>query len=131
MVGIGNEAFYYCSNLTSIEIGKNVTSIGNDSFGYCTALTSIKVSEDNPIYDSRDNCNAIIRTSDNTLLYGCLNSFIPDGIVKIQSSAFSHLKIEGDFVVPESVTSIGDEAFCYCTELTSIKLPSVALCFSK
>lgn len=121
---IGNEAFYYCSNLTSIEIGKNVTSIGNDSFGYCTALTSIKVSEDNPIYDSRDNCNAIIRTSDNTLLYGCLNSFIPDGIVKIQSSAFSHLKIEGDFVVPESVTSIGDEAFCYCTELTSIKLPS-------
>lgn len=121
---IGNEAFYYCSNLTSIEIGKNVTSIGNDSFGYCTALTSIKVSEDNPIYDSRDNCNAIIRTSDNTLLYGCLNSFIPDGIVKIQSSAFSHLIIEGDFVVPESVTSIGDEAFCYCTELTSIKLPS-------
>ena len=55
-------AFYWCSGLTSITIPNSVTSISNTAFYACSGLTSIKVEAGNTIYDSRDNCNAVIET---------------------------------------------------------------------
>jgi len=82
MISIGHYAFYHC-DLASITIPKNVTSIGSDSFSYCSRLESITVATGNSVYDSRDNCNAIINTKTNTLFLGCKNTIIPNGVTTI------------------------------------------------
>ena len=71
LTSIGSSAFENCSALTSITIPNSVTSIGDDAFYNCSSLTSIVVESGNTIYDSRDNCNAIIETETNTLIVGC------------------------------------------------------------
>jgi hypothetical protein len=83
VTSIGNYTFGSCSSLTSITIPNSVTSIGNNTFEYCTGLTSIIVDENNPIFDSRGNCNAIIETETNTLICGCKNTIIPNSINSI------------------------------------------------
>ena len=72
VTSIGDCAFFGC-NLTSINIPNSVTSIGEDAFRCSGSLTSIKVEDDNPKYDSRNNCNAII-DSNNQLILGCKNT---------------------------------------------------------
>ena len=54
MTSIGNEAFAYCTNLTSIELQSGVTSIENYAFSNCTSLNSINVDKDNQSYSSED-----------------------------------------------------------------------------
>ena len=54
MTSIGNEAFAYCTNLTSIEIPSGVTSIENYAFSECTSLNSINVDKSNQKYSSED-----------------------------------------------------------------------------
>ena len=66
---LGDSCFEGCSSLTSITIPEGVTSLGGRCFDSCSALTSIVVSENNKVYDSRNNCNAIIKTATNTLMW--------------------------------------------------------------
>ena len=103
-------AFQCCYNLISIFIPKNVTSIGYGSFEGC--LNSMVVDSDNPVYDSRDNCNAIIKTATNELIKGCKNTIIPKTVTKIGILCFSHCG-NGftSIVIPESITSIDHRAF--------------------
>ena len=68
VTSIGEYAFSYCSGLTSIVIPDGVTSIGEYAFSGCSGFTSISVDVNNPKYDSRNNCNAIIETETNTLI---------------------------------------------------------------
>lgn len=77
---IGERAFKGCSGLTSITIPDSVASIGYWAFSGCSGLTSITVSKENKYYDSRDNCNAIIKTQSNTLVSGCKNTVIPNSV---------------------------------------------------
>ena len=86
---IGNEAFISCKNLTSITIPKSVTSIGRYAFSHCSSLTSIIVDESNMVYDSRNNCNAIIEKSSNALIQGCSATIIPEDVTSIASCALS------------------------------------------
>ena len=123
VTSIGNSAFEYCG-LTSIEIPSSVTSIGERAFRGCTGLTSIVVDEGNTIYDSRNNCNAIIETASNTLIAGFKNTIIPEGVTSIGNSAFYHFYNLTSIEIPSSVTSIGESAFFYCNGLTSIEIPS-------
>ena len=123
VTSIGHFAFSRCFLLTSVFIPKSVTSIGEAAFAGCPSLTSIVVEEGNPIYDSRDNCNAIIETATNTLIQGCSSptSFtIPSSVTSIGCGAFSGRYSLTSVVIPESVTSIGSKAFAWCTSLTSI-----------
>ena len=64
---ISNTAFYNCEKLTSIEIPYTVNSIPLTPFSGCSALSEIIVKSGNGVYDSRNNCNAIINTATNTL----------------------------------------------------------------
>lgn len=65
-----------------------LTKIGDGAFWGCTGLEKITVSEENKVYDSRNNCNAIISTEDNILIVGCKNTEIPDSVTKIEYHAF-------------------------------------------
>ena len=123
VTSIGNSAFYNCYGLTSIEIPSSVTSIGERAFYYCYGLTSIVVDEGNSVYDSRGNCNAIIETASNTLIAGCVNTIIPEGVTSIGESAFEGCNIL-TIEIPASVTSIGIGAFWSCYSLTSINIPA-------
>ncbi len=124
VTSIGNSAFCNCSGLTSITIPNSVTNIGKSPFNGCDGLTSIKVDNNNKKYDSRNNCNAIIETSTNTLITGCKNTVIPNSVTSIGFSAFSCLFTLTSITIPNSVTSIGDGAFSCCFSLTSITIPN-------
>ena len=117
---IGGEVFYGCTSLKSIEIPASVTSIDDFAFVGCTSLASISVAEGNPTYDSRKECNAIIETKTNTLLYGCKNTVIPDGVTSIGVAAFADCTSLESIEIPASVTSIGYNAFAGCTDRKSV-----------
>ena len=83
VTAIGHFAFAWCTGLTSIDIPNSVTEIGVGVFDDCPELASIVVESGNPRYDSRNNCNAIIETADNTLIVGCKNTMIPNSVTSI------------------------------------------------
>lgn len=123
LLSIGNYAFYGCEKIEAITIPASVTSIYNASFSGCDGLTTIVVDENNAVYDSRNNCNAIISTSSNTLIKGCKNTIIPPTILAIGTHAFAYCSIT-TVVIPEGVTTIYPYAFAECSKLTSVTLPS-------
>ena len=125
VTSIGDRAFSDCFGLTSIEIPNSVTSIGNYAFSLCYGLESFVVEGGNPNYDSRNNCNAIIETQTNTLLYGCMNTIIPNSVTSIGNDAFSYCDGLTSIEIPNSVTSIGESAFLWCSHLRSIKCHAV------
>ena len=119
---IGSSAFTACA-LTSIEVPSSVVSIGGGAFSGCSGLTSIKVASGNTKYDSRNNCNAIIETSSNTLIAGCVNTVIPNTVISIGDEAFAYYDNLTSIEIPDSVTSIGNRAFQSCIGLSKIFIP--------
>ena len=124
VTSIGEGAFSCCSSLTSITIPNSVNSIGSSAFYECLELTNIVVEEGNTKYDSRNNCNAIIETSSNTLIAGCKNTTIPNSVTSIGIGAFQYCSGLISVTIPNSVTSIGDGAFLGCSGLTSVTIPN-------
>lgn len=124
VTSIGDHAFYNCKKLSSINIPNNVASIGEKAFFGCTGLVSIQVESGNTVYDSREDCNALIKTADNTLLYGCQNTVIPNNVTNIGNSAFYQCTGITSISIPNSVIAIGDSAFYECSSLTSLVIPN-------
>ena len=117
-------AFSDCTGLTSISIPNSVTGIGEHVFSGCSGLTSIVVESGNTIYDSRNNCNAIIETATNTLMHGCGTTIIPNSVTSIGYRAFFGCTGLTSITIPNSVTSIDTYAFSDCTHLTSVTIPN-------
>ena len=124
VTSIGKHAFYKCSSLTSVTIPSSVTSIGDQAFVGCSSLTSLSVEAGNTVYDSRNNCNAIIENSTNTLIFGCQNTTIPNSVTSIGNWAFVGCSSLTSVTIPNSVTSIGESAFAGCSSLTSVTIPN-------
>ena len=124
VTAIGESAFQYeIAKITSIYIPSSITNFNRrDNRGY-TGLASIIVAPENPKYDSRDNCNAIIETETNTLILACNNTVIPNNVTSIGENAFSRLNIIS-ITIPNSVTCIGEFAFGCCKNLRSISIPN-------
>ena len=121
---ISDYAFLRCDGLTSVTIPANVTRIWPGAFAGCKNLKSIKVARNNPVYDSRNNCNAIIETATNTLVAGYMNSKIPSSVKSIGYEAFVGCEDLSSFAIPEHITSIEFGAFAHCKKLRSITIPA-------
>ncbi|MBQ8542210.1 MAG: leucine-rich repeat domain-containing protein [Bacteroidaceae bacterium] len=121
---IGDNAFEGCSLLEEINIPAGVTAIGEYAFANCRALARITVDENNSVYDSRENCNAIIETATNSIVVGSNNTLVPKGITEIGKCAFMGRSILKSIALPVSVTKIGHRAFKGCVSLTEIEVPA-------
>ena len=148
---IGNEAFFFCDDFSGeIVLGNSVTSIGKWAFVNCSGVNGsltipsstisigeapfwgcdgiehIAVDWGNTVYDSRNDCNAIIETATNTLINGCKSTVIPNSVTTIGNYAFCECQgLTGSLIIPNSVVEIGHYAFGYCKGLTgSLVLPN-------
>lgn len=123
VANIGAWAFCRCIDLTSINIPQTVTSIGYGAFSECTGLTNIIVAADNQNYTSVD---GVLYNKEKTILIACpggLTSInIPQGVTSIGNDAFAFCSNLSSINIPESVTSIGNQAF-WGTGLTGIAIP--------
>ena len=140
---IEESAFAFCKNLKSLQIPPNVTKIEEMILWGCSKIGSLSADENNKTYTSPEGCNAIIKG--NTLVLGCMNTIIPEGITEIGSHAFyscsgltyiripSSVETIGSFALsgtnlkeitlPQSLKTIKQRAFYNCYYLTSFTIP--------
>lgn len=127
LINIGEYALYHCSSLERLIIPSTLINISETAFRGCSGLKSIEVESGNTKYDSRNNCNALILTSTNTLTLGCENTVIPNSILSIADYAFYNCEGLSVIDIPGSVTTIGNYAFCKCINVNSIFIPIAAV----
>ena len=113
---IGSEAFSECKSLEFIRIPPKVNQIDADAFAMAN-LRSVEVAKDNPFYDSRFNCNAVIETNTNSLIVGTSSTVIPNSVTRIGKYAFSGRQGLERIYIPKNVLAIEDHAFNRCVNL--------------
>ena len=112
VTSIGDNAFYFCTGLTSVTIPESVTSIGDEAFYHCEYLTSVTIPE---------SVTSIGRYAFSDC-YGLTSVTIPEGVTSIGEYAFFNCDGLTSVTIPESVTSIGYGAFYNCNRLTEIEV---------
>lgn len=123
IIKIKTKAFNQCTKLKSVYIPNSVIDIDTDAFVSCHSLSDLKVDNSNTIYDSRNDCNAIIESSSNKLILGCQSTIIPNDVTIIGRKAFRSCRKLSSILLPNSITTIEDSAFYECATLDSINIP--------
>ena len=118
---ISEGAFSYCDRLEEVAIPNSVTTIDGNPFNSSGKIESLTVEEGNPVYYSESNC--IIHQATNTLIVGCKNSVIPEGVVAIGPYAFAQCGLTLMPEIPSSVTTIGECAFASCSDKGALVIP--------
>src|SRR5574344_737616 len=127
ITSIGDRTFACCRSLTNITIPNSVTSIGVGVFDYCSSLKSIDVSSNNRNYSSVDGVlfnkakTEIIKFSESKKV---TSYSIPNSVTSIGQYAFGFCSSLTNITIPNSVTSIGNHAFYSCSSLTNITIPN-------
>jgi hypothetical protein len=127
VTSIEDNAFYNCGSLTSVTIPNSVTSIGYSAFYNCGSLTTININTGNTAYSSVD---GVIYNKNKTALVtypagkADASFVIPDNVTYIGDNAFSYCRNLTSVTIPDNVTYIGDSAFSYCGSLTSVTIPN-------
>ena len=124
LTSINYDAFNGCKSLPDVTIPATLTTIAARAFDDCPSLTSIQVEQGNTVFDSRENCNAIIETGSNVLRLGCKNTVVPSTITAIGDHAFYNCADLTQVTIPDGVTRIGEYAFYNCKRLTEITIPA-------
>ena len=120
VTSLGYKCFYFRSSLKSINIPSSVTSLGEYCFGGCSSLTSIVVDAGNSVYDSRENCNAVIETESNTMICGCAGTVIPSSVTSLGYECFWNCSSLTSINIPSSVKSLGEFCFSRCSSLKTV-----------
>ena len=118
--------FHECANLTDVTIGKGLASIGFRVFDYCTNLTTITVDAGN---STNSSLAGVLFSSNQTTLVqyplGKTGAYtIPDGVTSIGREAFFYCTLLTGITLPNSVTSIGNQSFWGCTGLAGVTIPN-------
>ena len=125
VTSIGDSAFSWCTSLTSVEIPSSVTSIGVDIFHFCLKLKNIEVSEDNVNYCDIDG-NLYNKDRTTLIQYAtaktAIEFIVPDSVTSIGYRAFLNSESLTSVVIGEGVTSIGDRAFTDAYNLKNINV---------
>lgn len=115
-------AFSWCGGLTSVTIPSTVINLDPTSFAG-NSLENLTVAEGNPLYESPEGSNAIIRKADNVLFIGTPSTVIPATVTAIGDNAFYNNYGIKSMVIPEGVKAIGEFAFAYSGAFKTITLP--------
>ena len=121
---INELAFGECIRLKELFIPRCVNSIASGFIAGCDSLMLLAVDPENPTYDSRSDCNAIILTSEDKLITGCPATVIPEGVIGIGDYAFMGINLPATFMLPQTIQSIGDYAFRGNENLVDIVIPN-------
>ncbi len=127
VTSIGKSAFIYCEKLTSISIPNSVTSIGDGAFRYCKGLTTISVGSGNTAYASES--GVLFNKNKTTLLFypegkAAASYTIPNTVTTIVNNAFHRCLYLTSVTIPSSVTNIGMPQFQSCSKLSNINVVS-------
>jgi len=122
---IGYHAFRSCTSLSIFILPASTNQIDSPNpFDHCSGLDSLSVEQGNMTFDSRNGCNAIMRTANNSLVSGCVNTVIPDDCVEISDFAFGGCNRMIQISIPNSVITINQSAFEECSGLRNVYLPN-------
>ena len=119
---IGDEAFSWCESLQSVTIPSSVTKIGDGAFSGCNICfficNSTYFQNDDVCLFNKDKTAIVSRIKD------CVNYIVPNSVTSIGDGAFSGCKSLQSVTIQNSVTSIGDRAFYLCDSLQSVTIPN-------